>query len=270
VGIDIGASRTKGVVSENSKILALYSLRNTDVSEPAKSVLKNILQAVNRKSRDVKIVAVSGGGARLVHDKLLELPVTRVDEIKAIGFGGLELSRKRQALIVNMSTGTALVAASDNGARIEHIGGTGVGGGTILGLSRRMLGTDNFIEIEEMANRGNASKVNLTVADISGGPVGIVPEDATASNFEKLRCDTDKNDIAAAIFDMVSETVGVITVMAARATHLERDVVLVGKLIESKKIAERVRITTKMFQIKTIIPTNGEYSVAIGAVKSII
>lgn len=269
VGIDIGASTTKAVALERSQIIGLKTVRNLDISGSARNALETVLLAADRKREDIRRITVSGGGARLIGDRLLRLPVVRVDEIKAIGLGGLELSGKQQALIVSMGTGTALVAASDKGRRIEHIGGTGVGGGTIEGLSRRLLATDRFEDIEEMANRGNASNVDLTVADVAGGPVGIVPEDATASNFKKLKDDTDENDVAAAIFTMVSEVIGVVTVMAAKAYHLEKDVVLVGKLIQSKKIAERVNAVTRMFQIETCVPTNGEYGVAIGAAKSL-
>lgn len=268
VGIDVGSSRTKSVVYERSQIVALKTIGNGDASNAAQSILKMVLLATGRKSEDIKRVAISGsGGSRLVGDTLLGLPVTRVDEIKSIGLGGLELSGKQRALVLSMGTGTALVVASNRGRKIEHIGGTGVGGGTIEGLSRRMLGVDNFEDVEKMANRGSASNVDLIVADIVGGSIGMLPKDATASNFKKLNADNNENDVAAAIFNMVSEVIGVITVMAAKAYHFEEDVVLVGKLVQSKRILELVSAVTNMFQIKISVPTNGEYCVAIGAAK---
>ncbi len=270
VGIDIGASITKAAALEESRIVGLKSIRTLGILDSAQVILKEILQDMGREYMDINRIAISGGGARLIGDTLLGLPAVKVDEIKAIGLGGLTLSDKQQALIVSMGTGTALVIASEKGRKIKHIGGTGVGGGTIEGLSRWMLGTDKFEVIEEMANRGSAGKVDLTVADITGGPVGIVPGDATASNFGRLNVGADKNDIAAAIFNMVSQVIGVIAAMAAKAYHLEEDVVLVGKLIQSKKIAEIMHDVARIFQIKICIPEDGEYFVAIGAAKSII
>ncbi len=269
MGIDIGASMAKAVALENSEIIGLKSIRTLDTPRPARTLLNLILQATSRGYGDIERIAVSGGGARLIGDELLGLPVTKVDEIRAIGLGGLELSGREQALIVSMGTGTALVTAFDKGKKIEHVGGTGIGGGTIIGLSRRMLGTGRFESVEEMADRGNASKVDLTVADIAGGPVGIVPKEATASNFGRLNVDADENDVAAAIFRMVAQVIGVVATMAARAYHLEEDVVLVGKLIQSKRIAESICEVARMFQIRIYIPINGEYCVAIGAAKSI-
>jgi type II pantothenate kinase len=111
--------------------------------------------------------------------------------------------------------------------------------------------------------------VDLTVADIAGGPVGVVPAEATASNFGKLRTDSSKDDVAAAIFNMVSQVIGVVTAMAAKGYNLEEDVVLVGKLIQSKKIAEMISKVAELFQTKLCIPENGEYCVAIGAAKAI-
>ncbi|MDQ1278826.1 MAG: type pantothenate kinase, partial [Thermoproteota archaeon] len=135
VGIDIGSSRTKAVAFEGSKIVAMKTIGNEKVSNAVQMVLNLILLEAQGRSEEVKRIAISGsGGNRLVSDTLLGLPVTIVDEIKAIGLGGLELSGKQRALIVSMGTGTALVLASDGGRIIEHVGGTGVGGGTIEGL----------------------------------------------------------------------------------------------------------------------------------------
>lgn len=269
IGIDIGASMTKAVALEKSQIIGLKTVTNVNVLNSAQSALKAVLFAANREGKDVLRVAVSGGGARLIGETLLGLPVVRIDEIRAIGLGGLELSRKQQALVVSMGTGTALVVAVDQGKKIEHIGGTGIGGGAIEGLSRRMLGKSRFEDIEEMASKGNANNVDTTVDDVEGEVVGILPKEATASNFKKLDIDSDVNDVAAAIFTMVSQVIGVITVMAARAYHLEEDVVLVGTLIQSKKMAELINGVAKLFQIKICVPINGEYCTAIGAAKSI-
>jgi len=270
VGIDLGASITKAVVLEKSQIIGVKSIRTLDTSDSAQTILRETLLSIGRGYEDVKRIAISGGGARPIGDTLLGLPVTKVDEIKAIGLGGLTLSGKQQALIVSMGTGTALVVASEKGKKTKHIGGIGVGGGTIEGLSRWMLGTSKFEAIEEMANRGNTSNVDLKVAEIAGGPVGTVPGDATASNFGRLNVTADKNDIAAAIFNMVSQVIGVITAMAAKAYDLEEDVVLVGKLVQSRRIAESICEVARIFQMEICIPKDGEYCVAIGAARSMI
>jgi type II pantothenate kinase len=58
-----------------------------------------------------------------------------------------------------------------------------------------------------MAMNGDLTRVDLTVGDIAGGPVGIVPASATASNFGKVRSDPTPADKAAALVNMVAEGV---------------------------------------------------------------
>jgi len=269
VGIDIGASTTKAAALEELHIEKLISVKTTEAITSASMALEKLLTLMGRSPRDVTTVAVSGGGARSVEETLLGIPVVKIDEIKAIGVGGLTLSRKSQALVVSMGTGTALVAAYEGGRRVVHIGGTGVGGGTLQGLSMRLLHTNDFEAVEKMAAMGDAKRVDLTVADIAGGPVGIVPGEATASNFGRLSTDANENDAAAAIFNMVSQVIGVIVAFAAKAYGLEKDVVLVGRLAGNTLVTKSIGDVADMFHIRLCVPENGEYCVAIGAATSI-
>ena len=268
IGIDIGASTTKAAALEELHIAKFISVKTTEAMTSASTALERLLTLMGKSPRDVTIIAVSGGGARSVEGTLLGIPVVKVDEIKAMGVGGLMLSGKEQALVVSMGTGTALVAAYKEGGRVVHIGGTGIGGGTLQGLSMRLLHTHDFDVLEKMAVTGDAKKVDLTVADITGGPIGIVPGEATASNFGRLSTDANENDVATAIFNMISQVIGVIVAFAAKAYGLEKDVVLVGRLARNKLITKSIYDVAEMFHIGLCIPENGEYCVAIGAAKS--
>jgi len=266
IGLDIGASMTKGVLMDNSSIIKSFSTLTSDSVVSALKVLKALL----RNKQGVKLViAASGGGSRKIRKELLNLPVIRVDEIQAIGIGGLTLAGKSKGLIINAGTGTAMVVAYNNGERVIHIGGTGVGGGTILGLSSRMLGIDEFEEIERLAKRGDASNVDLTVRDIVGGPVGIIPADATASNFGKLHASASREDVAAGIFNMVCQVVGVIGAMAAKAYGLEGHVIITGGLVKSRLASKIISDTMKLFSVRPLIPENCEYCTAVGAARTI-
>jgi type II pantothenate kinase len=213
----------------------------------------------------IQRVAVSGCYSRMIGKTLLGVPVQKVDEIMATGIGGLLLSGKRQALIVSVGTGTAIIAALDGGKKLNHVGGTGVGGGTVMGLASKMLGINDFKALEILASKGNANKVDLTVGDIVGGPVGIVPADATASNLARLDNKTLPEDVAAGIFNLVSQVVGVVSVLAAKSCNLDEDIVFVGRLVQSPLVSNTIRQTTKMFGLKAFVPENGEYCTVIGA-----
>jgi len=268
IGIDVGASTTKTVALEGLRTIGLASVETTDAEASASRALKELVTTMGRDLEDVAAVAVSGCGARRIGKELLGKSVRKVDEIRAIGVGGLALSGKREGLVVSMGTGTALVVAREEGKRVFHVGGTGVGGGTLLGLSARMLRTQSFEALEEMAAAGDTRKLDLTVADIAVGPIGVVPGWATASNLGRIRDDASENDVAAAIFNLVSQVIGMIAVFAARAYGLERDVVLVGGLARSPLITRSIREVTEMFHVELCVPQNSEYCVAIGAAKS--
>ena len=264
VAVDIGASTTKGVVLSGSRIVHRYLVQTTDALYSASETLEDLFTKVGSRNR-IDQITVSGGGSHKIGGSLLGLPVKKVDEIQAIGLGGLILTNKRKSLVVSVGTGTAMVAAYDGGKQIVHVGGTGIGGGTILGLSKRMLGIDNYAVLESMASRGDPDKVDLTVADIVGGPIGIIPANATASNFGKLTNDASEEDVAAGIFSMVSQTVGVVTSMAAKAYDLMDDTILVGLLVKSKIVSKTIAKTTKLFGLKVHIPKDCEFSTAVGA-----
>lgn len=59
-------------------------------------------------------------------------------------------------IVVSMGTGTSLVKC--DGENIKHIGGIGIGGGTLAGLSRIMLKTDDIKQITNLAKDGDVSK----------------------------------------------------------------------------------------------------------------
>jgi len=265
VGLDIGACMTKGVLMEDLSIIKTSYILTEDSDTSALKVLKVLLE--DTQMGLITSIAISGGGARKIGENLLDFPVIKVDEIKAIGIGGLSLAGKSKGLIINAGTGTAIVAAYNEGKKVAHVGGTGVGGGTLLGLSERLLGTHNFERIEMMAEKGDAGKVDLTVFDIVGGPVGIIPAEATASNFGKIRAEASEEDIAAGLFNMVCQVVGVVGVMAAKAYRLEDDVIVTGGLAKSALASSIIRKTMSLFGINPCIPENCEYCTAIGAAK---
>jgi type II pantothenate kinase len=268
-GIDVGASATKGVILGKSGIIDKFLMETSNTRSLATQVLEVFLSRTDDASA-IHTVAVSGGGSRAIGKKLLGIPVKRVDEITANGLGGLFLSGKRQGLIVCVGTGTSIVAAYDDGKKVNHIGGTGVGGGTVMGLARRMFGINDFQTLENMASKGKTNKADLTVADIVGGSVGIVPAEATASNLAKLDDKTLAEDVAAGIFNLVSQVVGVVSTMAAKSCNLEEDVVLVGRLVKSPLVSKIIRETTSVFGVKSFVPENCEYCTAVGAATSIL
>ena len=244
----------------------VVTVEANDPVAAAAGAFGKLVSDVRHSLGDITAIAATGGGARALGQELLGVPVRKVNEMTAIGVGGSSLAGKREALVVSMGTGTALVSVK--GDSIQHVGGTGVGGGTLLGLSKHLLNVARLETLEQMAERGDLSRIDLTVGDIAGGPVGNLPADATASNFGKLSSDVSPDDKARALVNMIAEVIVSLSVIAARASGL-RDIVLTGKLLRVKPFVERIKATRLLFELNFIIPPQAEFATAIGAARSL-
>lgn len=264
VGIDIGGSTTDAVLLDGD--VRVVTVEANDPVAAAAGALGKLVSDLQHRLSDVTAIAATGGGARRLGDSLLGIPVHKISEITAIGVGGSTLAEKREALVVSMGTGTAIVAVK--GDDIVHVSGTGVGGGTLLGLSKHLLNVARLETLETMAARGDLSRIDLTVGDVAGGPVGNLSADATASNFGKLSSDVTPEDKARALINMIAEVIVVLSITAARASGL-RDIVLTGKLVRVKPFVERITATRFLFERHFIIPPHAEFATAIGAARSL-
>jgi len=270
-GLDIGASVTKGVLVDEDKILALSEVQASDSLASGLGCLGKLLSDANVKMRDISKIALTGSIGRGFKLDMIELKYKVVDEIRAIGIGGLYLSGKKEAVVASIGTGTAIVHARSDQARyhVEHLGGTGIGGGTMIGLGRLLLNKDKASTIFKQARSGDITRTNLLVQDLVGGPIGIVPANATASNFGKVGDETRLEDIALGLIVMIAETIATVTYFAAKQKNLEREIVFVGKLPSEKLFSEKLVETSSILGGKATIPVNTSYATAIGAAKAI-
>jgi type II pantothenate kinase len=264
IGIDIGGSTTDAVLVEED--VRVVTVEANDPYAAAAGALGKLISGLPRPLQDVRRIAATGAGAASLGADLLGVPVTIVSEIEAIGIGGTTLAGLDEALVVSMGTGTALVCVQ--GGKIRHVGGTGVGGGTLLGLSKHLLNVTRIETIEKLAAGGDLKRVDLTVGDIAGGPVGNLPPDATASNFGQLRSDATVEDKARALVNMIAEVIVSLSVTAARGHGVDR-IVLTGKLLRVKPVVDRIRAMRRLFGIEFLIPAHAEYATAIGAARSL-
>jgi len=205
---------------------------------------------------------MTGVGSSFINDKIFGIPTYKVDEFLAIGLGGLFLSSLSKAVIVSMGTGTAYVYAE--GDHAVHLGGTGVGGGTLLGLSNRMLNIRNFDDIIETANGGDLSHIDLSIADITHDELVNLPPETTASNFGKMQDLATKADVALGIINLVFQTIGTLAAFAARNEKVS-DVVLTGNLTNVPQGKGIFDAMSGLFKVRYQIPPHAEYATAAGA-----
>ena len=272
LGIDVGGSTTKivGFRDEGGKktLIEPQWVRATDPLTSIYGAFGKFTMQNGLALSDIDRVMMTGAGSAFADKPLYEgLDCRSVPEFTSVGLGGLYLSGLDEAVIVSMGTGTALVHAKKtaDGTDISYLGGTGVGGGTLIGLSRKMLGVDTVEHIAQLCEGGDLSNIDLRISDIStSNNYSDMNYDMTASNFGKLSDLASKNDIALGIVNMVGETIGMMAVFAARSHRLDR-VVLTGNLTTLAPIRRVFETMEALFGIHFIIPHNAQYGTVIGA-----
>lgn len=262
IGIDIGGSTTKITSLSNNKIFSPFLVKANDPIASLYGAFGKFLSINRLEISDIERIMITGAGSSYITERIYGIPTGKVDEFKAIGAGGLFLSRLPRAMIVSMGTGTAFVIADGNKA--THMGGSGVGGGTLLGLSYKMLNIRNFEDLIETARVGNLSNIDLSISDITQDLIVGLPPDITASNFGKISDLASKSDTALGIINLVFQTIGMLSIFASRI-HKTNDIVLTGNLVNVPQSHEIFKILSKLHSVNFHIPEKAEYSTAIGA-----
>jgi len=264
-GLDIGGTNTEGVILKDGKILSKTLLLGGN-EFIAGECFDSIVEKAGIKKDDIDAIAVTGGGGRKIRDNYFGKEFKRVDEIESIGRGAMHLSGEKNLFVANIGTGTSFVLAK--GGKITHLGGSGVGGGTIKGLGSILLDS-TADEVEMLASSGNRQNVDMTVFDIIGSDLLNIPADATAANFGKVLVDYKRDDVASAILNMISESIGVMSYFAAKSEKLENNILICGRVSVNELIKSRILETIGLFGGKAKIPENAEYCTAIGAALSV-
>ncbi|NJN26197.1 MAG: pantothenate kinase [Cyclobacteriaceae bacterium] len=262
IGIDIGGTTTDIVGLRKGQILNPVSVKADDPITSAAGALGKFVEMVDLPLSQIEMIAATGVGSTQIKDKLLGIPIRKIDEFDSIGTAGAYLSGLDKAMVISMGTGTALVHV--NNGLIQHWGGSGVGGGTMVGLSRKLLNITTIRTLMDKASKGRLGMIDLTVGDIAGGALIGLPESATASNFGKVSDEATDSDIAMAIINLVGQTIAILGISAARAEQVE-DIVLTGKLSILPLIRKVVDGVGALYKVNFIVPNNAEFGTAIGA-----
>jgi type II pantothenate kinase len=156
---------------------------------------------------------------------------------------------------------------SDAG-RVVRIGGTALGGGTLLGLGRRLAGCTDFAELCRLAERGDRWRVDLSVADVyAGGQTPPLAAELTASAFARLgrEAGARPEDLAAALVWMVGENVALIAGGLAGAAGVDHIVVGGGTLHGNPLLHEAIADIAGRFGRHCTFLDDGAYGAALGA-----
>ena len=262
IGIDVGISTTKIVGIKNNKISAPIRITAADPITSLYGAFGKYLHDNNIELKDVEHVMLTGVGAAYIDQPIYGLPTSKSQEFIADGLGARFESKLDHTIVVSMGTGTSFVKC--DGDDMRHIGGIGVGGGTLAGLARIMLNTSDIKTVATLAQQGNIRNIDLTIGDISPQPLPGLPMDTTASNFARAQSDASKEDIAAGIIKMVLQSIGSAAWLASLGSDI-RDFVLIGNLSLLPQCKEVFPALEKLYDIRFHIPKYSQYCTAIGA-----
>ena len=265
IGLDIGGTLTKLciIISKNEKELGkLLSLKNFKCEEIDSYQLylyyfltvnykKDIIPILNDINKIVKIkeIDATGGGAYKYSDIMKNefgIEFIKHDELRSLIYG-YEFMNKYNSFFEIENNITKQISSSEltfphisanigsgvsflkviSPDKYERVGGTLMGGGTLIGFSKLIIGIDNYDEILELASKGNAENVDLTLNDIMEGgadnensvifSLGKVPEYAQSGKKDILK----KEDIALSLLNMICSEITQYAVLYAKINNID-------------------------------------------------
>ena len=263
IGIDVGISTTKIVgIDEKGMVISPIRIKATDPITSLYGAFGKYLHDNRIKLDEVEHVMLTGVGAAYIDEHIYGLPTSKSEEFIADGLGAKYESKLDRMIVVSMGTGTSLVKC--DGENIKHIGGIGIGGGTLAGLSRIMLKTDDIKQITNLAKDGDVSKINLLIKDISAKPLPGLPMSAVASLFSNAKTNASREDIAKGLIWMVLQCIGSATILSSLESGI-KDFVLIGNLSLLPLCREVYPAMEKVYGVRFHVPKYSEFCTAIGA-----
>lgn len=215
-------------------------------------------------------ICMTGGKASLLQSMLPAQTMQMVEFEATVSGVRWLLNRESMALdsfiITNVGTGTSVHFVDQSSH--YRVGGTGVGGGTLLGLAAMATGVTSFEEIVALAAAGSREQIDLTVGHIYEGAVPPIPAELTASNFGRwLQTGGSgrKEDILASVVGLVGETVATVSVLAAAQSGASVVIYIGSSFVGNDLLYNVVAGYTQLRGSKSIKLPNGEFSGAIGA-----
>ena len=271
VGIDVGQSLTKVAYWKNNEIVLSMSHIGSNFSE--------IDEFINLNKTRLNKVNFSGGKAFVLYKKHSnDFETSLIDEFEA-NIKGLEFLYENyknrslpHSLVVTLGTGISIVL---NKEKIEHLGGSAMGGGFFIGLLDLIFNKSiaDFSEATNLASKGDRFQVDLKVGDIYNTEderVDKLFREFTAATLGKIDKSFDlnsvkKEDIISSLIGVIGENIGTIATLMAENHEVKHIIFCGGFLIENKTLKQILSLLCKFKRKKPIFIDNSVFAGAIGA-----
>jgi len=259
VGIDAGATLCK-IAYMRGKSIVTHTLPSRDTAG-----IRDYI-ATRHASR----VVLAGGGARKVAAELPELSVALDTEFESWARGAPALAEAmglvlpRDYLLVSLGTGTSILRIAVDAPGPVRVGGSALGGGTLMGLGQLLVQARDFDQLARLARIGDRSRVDLLVGDIYPEPDTPLPREFNAASFAKLASRSNE-DLADALMGLVGENIGLLCGQLANRFELDH-VVYCGSTLNANESLERVLVgVARMHGHRALFLDRGAFCGALGA-----
>ena len=215
---------------------------------------ENIEKIISKKYENVVFTGSNAEKYAQNYDAII------VNELQAIGHT-IKYMGYDNGLVVNIGTGTSYVKY-DNG-NVQHLIGTGLGGGTFLGLSQRLLHTSDLEKVEDIAITGDLGHINTQIKDITYQSLSWFKGDLTVANFSKSGA--EKNDIAIGIHSLIAEPIMSILKSLCIGNFFEL-IVFSGGMIKNSLFRNFLLKYSDIFNLNTTFFANPDFATCYGAI----
>ena len=264
IGLDYGTTQVKMTLLKDKVLTSAKALpRNSFTEESTPGIITDFITESEHDISDIGLFALTGVGSKDVGEEILGIRTEKFDEFASLTKGSLMLSGMSEALIVSVGTGSAFVMA-ESADKFYHIGGSGVGGGTLMGLAKAFLNVETPEDFANLLIDGKLSNVDLTIGDVIGGSLSMLSSEVTSANFGKVLPEATPSDFALGLYNMVCQTVGMLAVFALRGSEV-KDVLLCGQTVTFPRAEELFELFHTMFDKRFHIIQNSAYAGSIGA-----
>lgn len=268
IGIDTGGTLTKLAYLNKQNELTLTVFPSNDMH-----LVKQWLEA----HPQVEEIGLTGGRTEQLLDVLKTMKsIEYIVEFEATLKGVRYLLEKEghkidQSIITNIGTGTSIHYMDGN--IHKRVGGTGIGGGTLIGLSTIMTGISDFDDIKVHAAQGQREGIDLLVKDIYQGMDTPIDGNLTASNFGKVGITKNrefaKTDVLATTQGLVGEVITTLSIQLAEQ-HKAKHIVYIGStLTDNRQLKKVIEHYTLLKKHTPIFVKDCGFSGAVGALLNI-
>ncbi|WP_249870414.1 type II pantothenate kinase [Oceanobacillus saliphilus] len=263
IGIDAGGTLTKIAYEEDGRL---------HVKTYGNQEMEKLMQWLNNITPNA-VLHITGGKSRQLAT-IANHKQRQADEFQAIVEGTRYLLGEESHLSINnyilvsIGTGTSIFHVTQS--HFERVTGSGIGGGTLIGLGSLITGKKEFKELVTAAANGNHENSDLLVKDIYAPEKPPLFGELTAANFGKAHLHdlATSDDHMAALMQLIAESTILLATQAAAMKNAQK-IVFVGSTLNGNQPLKDVLSSFQNIMLyEPVFLDKGAYAGAIGALIS--